>query len=212
MTSFHEGDGTVRLRNLLAACRSVIKQTLDDARSLEDVSLHLVPRFDALARLGAGTLSGGPTEVEDIVRDQLLNVQESDGARTRIVGPPVGLTIRQAPLMSLALHELVTNAVKFGALSHDDAKLAVEWDLVDGRRDVLRLLWTETGVPIVMSAPPREGFGRRFILHGLPYQLEAETSFQLRPGGITCEILLPGVQPLEPSRPLETPTTEDFAS
>ena len=183
-----------RLRNMLASFRAVFRRTLEAAETLEDVSLHLTGRFDALARYGVGTLMGRSVELEDIVRDELLSVGESGGPRATVAGPPVDLTFRQASLMGLAVHELVTNSIKFGALAVNGGALSVSWTLSGTNEDVLRFFWTEAGVSVLSSAPMREGFGRRFIEGGLPYQLNARTSFELRPGGIRCEIVLPEVK------------------
>ena len=84
---------------------------------LEDMSMHFAGRFDALVRSGERLWGTQPNEIEDLVRDELLSVGERDGQRLTIAGPSYGLNRQQAPLIGLALHELATNAIKFGALS-----------------------------------------------------------------------------------------------
>jgi two-component sensor histidine kinase len=98
--------------------------------------------------------------------------------------------------LALGLHELATNAVKYGALSRPEGRLAVRWSLTDGdngeRR--LRVEWRESGVPVSLppdGQPLRQGYGRELIEQALPYQLSAETVYELTPEGVRCTITLP---------------------
>jgi two-component system CheB/CheR fusion protein len=92
--------------------------------------------------------------------------------------------------MGIALHELVTNAIKFGALAQPggSSRLRISWTVAD---DALDFEWSERGVPIVAPAPRPEGFGQEYIERVLPYQLDATSSFEVAPGGLTCRIHLP---------------------
>jgi two-component sensor histidine kinase len=99
-------------------------------------------------------------------------------------------------MLAMALHELATNALKYGALGQPGAHLSVRWRLERDGDDVdpsLHVEWKERGVvmPRPGSAPVRHGQGRELIERALPYQLRARTSFELGSDGLCCTITLP---------------------
>jgi two-component sensor histidine kinase len=178
-----------RVRNMLAIIRSIFSRTIAAGGSLEDVADHFRGRLDAIARYQTvlATDAGATIDFEHIVRDELQSFQFGDHPQIRIDGPPARLMQDSALLIGLALHELVTNSIKFGVLSSDDprAQLDIGWTLAAG---LLQLEWCETGIAVLSSAPLHRGFGREFIEQALPYQLGATTSFELRPGGVFCAV------------------------
>ena len=182
-----------RVRNMLAVIRSIYRRTRESGASHEEFAEHFQGRLDAVARYQAQIDEAGSPgiELEDMLRNELLEAHCLDGPNCAISGPPVHLQQKSAELMGLTIHELTTNSIKFGALAQD-GKLAVEWSLEE-RPDgpVLHFRWTEAGVSLVTSAPRPSGFGRQLIEEALPYQLGARTCFQLRPGGLECTIELP---------------------
>jgi two-component system CheB/CheR fusion protein len=92
----------------------------------------------------------------------------------------------------LALHELATNSLKFGALTTPQGRITVHWQTDWSRSPPrLRVSWIETGVKIATVAPRRRGFGQELIEHTLPYQLNAQTRFTFLPGGLHCVIDIP---------------------
>lgn len=177
-----------RVRNMLAVIRSVCSRTVRSG-SAEEIRDHLRGRLDALARFevsrGAGRTG---INLEDMARDELRAFEFDE--RIEVGGPEIDIADDSALLIGLALHELVTNSIKFGVLSSGDerARIALGWH-VSG--DALALEWRETAVPILAAAPLKFGFGREFIEQALPYQLGAKTAFELRPGGLVCTIELP---------------------
>jgi two-component sensor histidine kinase len=180
-----------RVRNLLAVIRSIFSRTVHAGGSVEDTANHFGGRLDAIARQSLGALEPGATiDFEQLVREELHAFQFGDDPRIAIEGPEIRIGLDAAQLMGLALHELTTNAIKFGALGIDGGRerLSIRWRIEDG---MLRFEWLETGVAVIASAPLRSGFGREFIEEALPYQLGAETGFELRPGGVFCAITLP---------------------
>jgi two-component sensor histidine kinase len=104
----------------------------------------------------------------------------------RIEGPPVLLEPSTAQAIAVTLHELATNAAKYGALSATEGQIEVKWShTADG---LLILLWTETGGPPVKT-PTRQGFGGK-IIKSVIEQLKGRTRFDWRPEGLVCEITL----------------------
>jgi two-component sensor histidine kinase len=182
-----------RLRNMLGIIRSVFSRTMETAASLDEAADHFRGRLDTVARHQSQfTRAPGRTvDLEALLRDELLTFGFSDGERVSIAGPAVRLPHEFAEMVGLAMHELATNSVKFGALGGDKGRLAIAWAVADedGARR-LALEWAESGVPVLASAPLRTGFGREFIEQALPYQIDATTSFDLRPGGLLCRINL----------------------
>lgn len=187
-----EGELQHRVRNMLAVVRSVFSRTVATRSSLEDASDHFKGRLDALARYQAGPamLSYPYHDLENMLREEFLQVGFEHDPRIRIAGPEAILTGKVAESVGLALHELVTNSIKFGILApgNDKGGLVVEWHHAGAR---LHFRWNESGVAIVSSAPLHRGFGREFVEDSLPYQLGAVTSVEIAPGRITCIMNLP---------------------
>jgi len=183
-----------RVRNMLTVVRSVFTRTAEAGGDLHDVVDHFRGRLDALARTQVIVTrnAGGTVDLENLIRDELLSVGIGEGPRLRIAGPDVALHARTAESIGLAIHELTTNALKYGALKVDSATLAIDWTVraeANGRR--LDLTWLEQGVPAVPTRPAREGFGRELIEDALPYRLGAETRLEFLGGGVRCLISVP---------------------
>lgn len=176
-----------RVRNVVAVIRSVFSRTVASGGAMEDVADHFRGRLEVLARYQQSRINNplGTLDLEMMIRDELHDFRFGDDPHITIEGEAVGLHHDQAQCLGLALHELVTNALKFGALAHAGAQLQITWSCTP---DALRIGWSETGVPIVSIAPLHYGFGRELIEQGLPYQLGATTAFRLRPGGLHCDI------------------------
>lgn len=213
-----------RTRNLLGVVRSVADRTLAGSASLDEFSDRFRDRLGALAR--ANRLLSRLSEGDRITFDELLRVElaahgvsnGSDyGGRLRLNGPE-GIRLRSSMVQPLALglHELATNALKYGALSLPEGRLSVEWRLDGhapeecgagcseagnsaenaGAERRLRVEWRESGVTVARpdqkTGPrPPSGSGRELIERALPYQLKAETSYELTPNGVHCTITLP---------------------
>lgn len=185
-----EGELQHRVRNMLGRIRSVFSRTMDAATSLEEATDHFRGRLDTLSKYH-GEVTRSPTgtvDLETLVLDELLNVGPGNESHVSVEGPPVALSHKAAENIGMAVHELVTNALKFGALSERNGHLAVHWQVSEAPDSRLSIEWRESGVPIVASAPRHSGFGREFIEQALPYQLNADTSFELRPGGLLCRL------------------------
>jgi PAS domain S-box-containing protein len=191
-----------RTRNLLGVVRGLSNQLIASSASLDDFAGRFDDRLSALARVNG--LLAQLTEGDRITFDELaLSELESLGGTDWLasghvtMAGPAGVRLRSSTVQTfaLALHELATNALKYGALSPRGGKLALSWHVAeDGGVPMLHVTWHETGVrrDDVSSRPaPGGGYGRELIEHALPYQLGARTRFALHDDGVHCEIVLP---------------------
>lgn len=185
-----------RVRNILTVVRSVLNRTAERSTDLEDLLDHFRGRLDALARnqVIVSQSVSGTADLENLIRDELLSVgvSDGDGSGVSLSGPDVDLPVDAVASIGLAIHELTTNALKYGALRIPGASLDIRWfvNMDDRGERVLNLRWMEKGVPAI-PVPPREGFGRELIEHALPYRLGATTDLLFQGGGVHCSIAVP---------------------
>ena len=183
-----------RIKNILAVVRSVMTRTLESSTDLENFAAHLAGRIGALARTQGVSArnADGVVMLEDIVYQELEAHGGQDERQVEVEGPVVPLPAKTADTIGLAIHELTTNAIKYGALAAPSGRVSVRWQVAPDDREAglvrLRMEWQETGVPLTILQPRRRGFGRELIEHGLPYELGAVTTMQFRPGGVSCAI------------------------
>lgn len=135
--------------------------------------------------------AGMSVDLEDLIRDELL-AQVASADQISLGGAEVALSPKSAEVLTLAIHELATNATKYGAFTRPGGRLDVSWRVErrDGQ-DWLALKWTEHGVPIIDTAPRRRGFGAELISRRIPYELRGHGSLELKPGGVESHIELP---------------------
>jgi len=149
-----------RLKNFVSIVQSMVTQSLKNAESMESAHAAISGRLLAFARaqdlLGDEILNGA--DIIDVVQSALSPHQTEDH-RIKITGPGFALSARRALGLSLALHELATNAIKYGALSNEFGTVDIEWALAD---NTFEFRWDEKGGPPVM-APNVKGFGSRLI-------------------------------------------------
>ena len=187
-----------RTRNLLAVVRSISRQILKSSTNPRDFADQLDDRLGALSRV-QGLLSrpnGQAVTIETLVQLELSALgAEKDDKRITLRGPHVPLPYGVVQTLALALHELATNALKYGALTSPLGSLHVTWNVLNGPHPERRLIlkWVEHGVaPTTSTASPvRRGYGRELIERALPYQLNAKTTFELSDEGVRCAIDVP---------------------
>ncbi len=184
-----------RVRNILTVVRSVFSRTVEGERPIEEIAEHFRGRLDSLARTQVilAQHPAGSIDLQNLIRDELLNAGVQDGPLLAIGGPDVGLTPLQAESLALAFHELTTNALKYGALRVPGGHLNIGWttNIGYGGDRVLDFTWTEQGVPAIPVRPTYRGFGMELIKDALPYRLGAETRVEFLGGGIRCSISFP---------------------
>ncbi|MBP0492043.1 PAS domain S-box protein [Roseomonas indoligenes] len=179
-----------RGRNLLGVVSAVAGRTLGQVGPVE----HFRSRLQALSRAqGLLSQSGSDTvEVGALIGAELEAYAQAEPPKVTINGPKVRLTSRQVQNFALALHELTTNAVKYGALKGEEGQLSVRWFIGQtgrGRRSLV-LEWEETGYEVPPEAG-RRGYGRELIEKALSYALRATTDYRLDAKGVRCRIELP---------------------
>lgn len=183
-----------RSKNLLAVVQAIARQTAQQADSVKEFLEKFGERVRALAGaqdlLVAGNWSGA--SLADVVDGQLGHYVPEDGGRLVVEGPEVRLSPDAMQTLSLALHELATNAAKYGALSNETGKVRVEWS-VDPREGMLNLSWREEGGPPV-TEPKRRGFGRIVIERNVARSLGAEVKLDFAPDGLKGDFRIPLAQ------------------
>jgi len=172
-----------RVKNSLATVQSIAAQTLRTATDLQSARVALESRIISLARAHdlLTDRSWLAAEFRAVVNRAL---EPFSIARFDVSGPALDVSPGHALMLSLALHELATNAAKYGALSREGGRIQVNWRAEDGK---LRLNWRETGGPEV-SPPTRRGFGTRLLLDGIGRELSGETRLDYAREGVRCEI------------------------
>ncbi len=176
-----------RARNALAIIQAIVRLTR--ASSISDYKSTVEGRIMALAR--AHTLLSESrwrgADFDMLVNDELAPYRAEHGDRIVAIGPPVSLQPITAQTLALSLHELATNAAKYGALSNNEGALTVTWELRAGR---LAVLWRESGVRL--SEPfASQGFGLKLISTSVEQQLGGKANFEWTPGGLRCDIVVP---------------------
>ena len=138
-------------------------------------------------------------DLAKLVDDELAPYQRiADAAKSEAGGPPIALQPATAQILALALHELATNAAKYGALSSESGAVKVSWELNAGR---LNLQWTESGGPAT-SPPTSRGFGTKLITATCETQLGGKAKFDWRSEGLRCTLSVPVEDKLsQPPRP-----------
>ena len=176
-----------RSKNLLANALATVN--LSQSSSPEGLKQVIAGRIQALANvcsLFAATRWIG-AELSAIATQELAPYSEMNGKRTFIDGPQTLLEPDAAQAVAMTLHELATNAAKYGALSTPNGQVHLEWShAADGR---LRLRWMETGGPVAQE-PTRKGLGSR-IIEQMIVQQKGIVRFDWRNDGLVCEITLP---------------------
>jgi signal transduction histidine kinase/FixJ family two-component response regulator len=181
-----------RVKNTLATVQSFAVQTLRTAPTLADGRRAFEARLIALSK-GHDVLTRENWQgagLHEVVAEALAAyVGDPQNPRVEIAGPEIRMRPKTALAISMALHELATNAVKHGALSSQAGRVSLSW-ATDGEPRMLKLHWAETGGPPVV-APRKRGFGSRLIELGLAQDLGGEVRLDFAPAGVRCAIEAP---------------------
>lgn len=178
-----------RVKNTLAILQAIAAQTFRGASTAEREKFE--GRLGALAEahnlLSKEKWQG--SELKDVIGRVLQPYLLNNPERMRMFGPSVPLSPRLAVVLSMIVHEIATNAAKYGALSNDSGTVALDWEVIseNGKRK-LRLIWAEAGGPPVV-APLQRGFGSRLIERSARDQLGGEATVDFLPHGVVYTVI-----------------------
>ncbi len=182
-----------RIKNTLATVHSMATFTAGDATSVEDFSSRFEARLVALSR--AQSLLSACEEngfsLRDLLAQQLKPFGVGEGPRVQLRGPDIDLEPLVATALCMVLHELMTNAAKYGPLSVDGGQISIGWDVLSdpaGKRKLV-LEWRESGGPLVAS-PSRSGFGTKLIRRTIA-GLRGDAELRFEPSGLQLQATIP---------------------
>lgn len=179
-----------RLKNQLAMVQAIASQTLRNAPDLATARTQLNERIAVLSAAHDTIKDGGTgsSTVRQLVTQ--MTALHNDPAQQQIIvsGPNLKIGSRPALSLSLILHELATNALKYGALSVPEGQVYLSWGVTGPRRDMFELTWKETGGPPV-DRPARTGTGTKLISAGLNGPVHCDIQVDFAPDGLRCSIM-----------------------
>jgi two-component sensor histidine kinase len=182
-----------RVKNTLQTVQSIAAQTFRHAKDIPDALQKFDGRVVAMGR--ANELLSEErwrnADMVDLVDSALEPFRAKDRQRVHASGPNLPIAPQCAVMISMMLHELATNAAKYGALSNDTGEVFVDWRVFgEGSGQRVQLSWRETGGPSV-ATPERKGFGTALIQRGLTAQLGGKADLEFAPGGLRCTLECP---------------------
>jgi two-component system CheB/CheR fusion protein len=185
-----------RVRNTLGVVRSVARRTAATSETVEDYAKHLDGRLEAFARVQAVVTRDpqGGVDLQMLVADELkAHLSAESRHLDRVYGPRILLQPKAAELIALAIHELATNAAKYGALASPGGRIRVQWDVdkSEAQQEILVFEWTESGVHLAQETPRRRGFGSELLERTLSYELGGQPYTEYTPEGLHWGIRLP---------------------
>ena len=178
-----------RVKNTLASVQSFVSLTARDSTNVESYRRALEGRIMAMSRAHDQLSRSKWTfaRLAPLVEAELGAYQKTNSIV--VDGPSIEIEPRTALILSMAIHELATNASKYGALSIPDGKVEVVWRLREGEAEApeLRITWREIGGPIV-KPPDRKGFGSLLLQRGVPAEVGGRTTIDYAEDGLVCDI------------------------
>jgi two-component sensor histidine kinase len=181
-----------RVKSTLATVQSIASQTLRNTRTAQEAKEAIENRLIALSRAHV-VLTRESWEGADLyeIVEQVIAPYASQGEeRLHLKGARVRLPPRMALALAMALQELATNAVKYGALSNGSGEIRITWSVDQGEPACLHLRWEESGGPPV-QAPTRRGFGSRLIERSLAQDLGGTATMAFLSTGLICKVDAP---------------------
>jgi two-component system CheB/CheR fusion protein len=181
-----------RVKNILAVVSSVITQTLKTSDSPGAFAADIEGRIAAIARAhGRLTDDGrGAASLQELVSTELAPYDRTI-TNISIDGPLVEFTPKAGLAFAMAVHELASNAAKYGALSKPSGVLSVTWRIETKEVSVLNFSWIESGGPAIVVTPSRRGFGSTLIERTLSHEFDATVNREFLSSGLKCSISIP---------------------
>ncbi len=181
-----------RVKNTLATVQAIMGSTARTADTIDAFKTALIGRISSLAKTHLLLADETPTvSLSDLLYKELGAFDDGSGDRIVVSGPPVELPTQLAVSLGMALHELTTNAARFGALSVHGGRVTATWRVtLTARRRTLDFGWVESGGPPV-EPPARKGFGSRLLELVLPVQIRAKTHIEYALEGVRVHYRVP---------------------
>ncbi len=193
-----------RVKNILAIVSSIVAQTLKSKLSPEEFSATISGRISAITRAHSLLTRRGVASVGTLRALLETELEPYQGQNLKLEGPTIALTPKAGLSIAMAVHELASNAAKYGSLSDPAGKLDVRWQVTEGDIPQLRLTWKETEGPPVAGKPKTWGFGTTLIERSLSFDFDATVDRSFPVTGVVCVIDIPfspEVGALRPSEP-----------
>jgi PAS domain S-box-containing protein len=183
---------THRSKNLLAVIQAMARQTARHAETTEGFLQQFSARLQALAASHDLLVqeSWHGASLSELIRSQLGHHLDREGSQVSMRGPAVLLKPEAAQSLGLAIHELATNAAKYGGLSIPTGRVSIAWRVQPG--DGIEIVWAESGGPDV-AEPKRRGFGSLVVERNLARSLEADIKLEFLPEGARCRMFIPAM-------------------
>jgi two-component system, chemotaxis family, CheB/CheR fusion protein len=196
MTAEHADSAELRrrIRRLLAVIRSLATDMQIQSREVHESARHLADRVSAVGRAAVASISSG-MDLESLVLDELL-AHGIDQSAAAVEGPAVRLNAKSAEVMALVIHELATNAIKFGALSQPQSRLHVIWWLGESAAPHLHFEWAEKGVRMAAMEKFNPGFGSQVVQRLIARELHGNGKMDFLPDGLLCTVEIPSAKAL----------------
>lgn len=186
-----------RVKNTLANVLSIVSLTRRRASNLDEFATSLEGRIRALSATHDLLTQSewGTTPIRAVVEAELAPYSQDNDRILDLAGPAVELAPNDALSLGMAIHELATNASKYGALSVPGGRVAITWQLIT--QDLARVEWAERDGPIVSQAARKRGFGTELIEKIVAHELRNPVDLRFEPEGVRCSLILPVRQPSE---------------
>ena len=179
-----------RVKNTLANVLSIVSLTRRRSTDLDDFAESLTARVRALSAthdlLSQSNWSHAP--IAEVIRSELAPYMQGGEKHVEMTGPDISLAPNEALSLGLAIHELATNAAKYGALSNLDGRIHITWNLLTP--ELAEVHWRESGGPAV-TPPTKRGFGRDLIEKIVAGELKSEVDLKFHSDGVECDLRVP---------------------
>lgn len=184
---------THRVKNLFAIANGMVSMTARTAKDTKDMAIALRGRLGALSRAHelvqpVASASGTAVGLDQLIETVLAPYIQEDSCRVHVEGPPVSVGANTTTSLALVLHELATNAAKYGSLSSPQGHLTIRWTETG---DAVNVVWTETGGPKIDVTPTFEGFGSQLAQRSIAGQLGGSITREWQREGLCVRMTLP---------------------
>jgi two-component sensor histidine kinase len=192
-----------RARNLLSIIEAQIRQTVRHSGSKHDLAQKLSGRIQALASAHdlLSAENWKEVDVRSLVKREIMPFSGEEQAAVH--GDSIRVEPRVAMSLAVVLHELATNAAKYGAWSAPEGHVDISWARIEQPQPALQLNWSESGGPPV-KPPARKGFGTTLIERSLPHELGGSVSLEFLPKGVQAQFVIPLGPPIAASAPQDS--------